>query len=98
MPLIVPKSSIPKIIHRVWLSGEPLPGAAQEFIAGWERLHPNWEQRLWTSDNLAPLVNQTLYDSTDKFWAKKTDIFALRTAAAVWGCLHGRRHGAAQKH
>lgn len=75
MPGSTPKIfTIPKIFHRVWLSGTPLPQAAQDFIAGWTALHPDWEQRLWTSESLPLLVNQSLFDEAGTFWAKKTDI------------------------
>ncbi len=69
----IPKRSIPKIMHPVWLSREPLPEAAQEYIANWERLHPGWQHRLWTSENLPKMVNRDLFDAANG-WAAKTDI------------------------
>lgn len=58
------KLLIPKILHRVWASTEPMPQEFVEFGETWSRLHPDWQVRLWTSVNMPPLVNQALYDSS----------------------------------
>ena len=42
---------IPRVVHRVWLGGRPLPDAFAEFGRTWERHHPEWEVRLWTDEN-----------------------------------------------
>lgn len=47
-------AAIPKVIHRVWLGGKPMPEAHVEYGRTWERLHPEWEVRLWT-DADAPI-------------------------------------------
>jgi len=73
VPDTIPRIMIPKVMHRVWLSGEPLPRLAQEYIDGWTRLHPDWQQRLWTSENLPEMFNRPLFDRAQG-WAAKTDI------------------------
>ena len=45
---------IPRVMHQVWLGGEPLPGRYRAFIDGFKRLHPGWEHRLWRDDDMAP--------------------------------------------
>jgi hypothetical protein len=39
-----------------------MPAAFGKFAAGWRRLHPDWEYRLWGGGDLPPLRNQDLYD------------------------------------
>lgn len=43
---------IPRIIHQVWLGPSPFPERFAEFQEGWRRLHPDWELRFWTEENL----------------------------------------------
>lgn len=43
---------IPRVIHRIWLGSEDMPGAYQEFGETWTRHHPAWELWLWTDENL----------------------------------------------
>lgn len=42
------RGQIPKLIHRVWLGGRPLPAAYAAYGATWAERHPGWELRLWT--------------------------------------------------
>jgi inositol phosphorylceramide mannosyltransferase catalytic subunit len=47
---------IPKIIHRVWLGDAQMPEAYVRFGESWQSNHPDWEMRLWTTDDLPPLT------------------------------------------
>ena len=38
---------IPKIFHRIWLGGTPMPAEFQAFGASWSDLHPGWEMWNW---------------------------------------------------
>lgn len=58
---------IPRILHQFWV-GPPMPSAYREFAAGWRRLHPAWDYRLWTEDELPPLRNRALYDAASELW------------------------------
>jgi hypothetical protein len=43
---------IPRILHRLWLRPKP-PGARQRrWAASWRKLHPEWEEKMWTLENL----------------------------------------------
>lgn len=42
---------IPRTIHYCWLGGAPLPALAQECMASWHRVMPDWDYRLWNEDN-----------------------------------------------
>jgi mannosyltransferase OCH1-like enzyme len=46
---------IPRIIHRIWLGGEPLRDDFQHYGETWRNHHPDWEMRLWTDDDLPKL-------------------------------------------
>lgn len=48
---------IPHIFHHIWL-GSPLPARFRAYIDTWHLHHPHWEFKLWTEDNLFPLINQ----------------------------------------
>ncbi len=45
------KNSIPKIIHQIWI-GKSFPKEFYLFQESCKRLHPDWEYRLWTQDDL----------------------------------------------
>jgi hypothetical protein len=65
--------SIPKVLHRIWLGGRPLPDEFVRFGATWLRLNPDWQLRTWTEENLPELVNRVEYDAAPKV-AFKADI------------------------
>ena len=43
---------IPRIFHRIWVGGGPLPDEYREYGETWLRHHPGWEMRLWTDDDI----------------------------------------------
>lgn len=50
-------SPIPKVFHRVWLGGQPMPDRFVEWGRSWTDLHPGWEMRTWTEAELPRLRN-----------------------------------------
>ena len=46
---------IPRIFHRVWVGSNPVPDEFAAYGEGWKRLHPDWDMRQWTEDNLPEL-------------------------------------------
>lgn len=42
---------VPKVIHRVWLGGAPLPERYRAYGESWAHHHPGWEVRLWTDED-----------------------------------------------
>ena len=54
---------IPKIFHQIWLGGQEMPVPFQVFRDHLRALHPDWEYRLWTDENLPPLINARLFNS-----------------------------------
>ena len=69
-------SSIPKIIHQIWI-GSPVPAKFTEWMESWMHWY-GWEYKLWTDDNISSLqlYNQELYDRAQSY-GEKTDILRL---------------------
>lgn len=65
---------IPKIIHQIWL-GSPFPEKYKKLQETWLHLHPTWEYKLWTANDIKELglVNQAAYDSVANY-GQKADI------------------------
>lgn len=57
---------IPKVIHQIWIGG-PVPDVFTHYIQTWKDMHPDWEYKLWTDENIhtVNLYNQKFYDETD---------------------------------
>lgn len=50
---------VSKIIHQLWIGSELPPGLAN-CVQKWRDMHPDWEHRLWSEEELSDLV--TPYD------------------------------------
>lgn len=67
---------IARQFHRIWVGPNPLPEEAKEFGRRWLELHPGWSMKLWTEENLPPLVNAAVL--------RKTAHMAPRTQLQTW--------------
>lgn len=57
---------IPKVIHYIWLGGNPLPKLADKCIESWKKFCPDWEIKRWDEENLNLDINtycRQAYDS-----------------------------------
>ena len=54
---------IPRVFHRIWVGSNPIPAEFAGYGESWERLHPDWEMRQWTEDNLPELLRPEGADS-----------------------------------
>ena len=58
---------IPKIIHYIWLGGNPLPELAEQCLASWKKHMPDWQIMAWTEANFdvdsAPLYVRQAYEA-----------------------------------
>lgn len=43
---------IPRMFHRIWLGGKPMPELFQQWGESWTRLNPGWTMTTWTEENL----------------------------------------------
>lgn len=51
---------IPKIIHRIWLGGRPMPEEFVRWGETWRKHHPGWTMKLWTEKNLPKPIHPDL--------------------------------------
>lgn len=52
---------IPKILHQIWVGG-PMPDHLSAYCRQLRDLHPDWEYRLWSADDLAWIRHRDLFD------------------------------------
>lgn len=52
MPTTEPGSSIPKIIHYVWVGPRELPDGDKRRVEEWRKLLPDWEIRAWGNEEV----------------------------------------------
>ena len=43
--------NIPRKIHQIWL-GSKLPEKYLKYTESWKQIHPNWEYKLWTDEDI----------------------------------------------
>lgn len=62
---VSPTPKIPKILHQIWI-GKEVPKEFRNFQLSWQILHPDWEYRLWTQDDIPSLhmVNEEYINAT----------------------------------
>ena len=60
LPII---DEIPKIIHQIWVGNKPIPENYKKFMKTWLIIHPDWEYRLWTDEDVDdfPWRNKELF-------------------------------------
>lgn len=75
---------IPRILHQIWLSHDPLPDHFARYRQTWLDLHPHWEHRLWLRHNLPPLINQAVFEAQEA-WVVKADILRIELILAFGG-------------
>lgn len=63
------------MIHFIWL-GSPLPARCKPMIDSWKKMHPDWEVKLWTDQDVKKfrMVNQKAFDRAVNF-GEKSDIW-----------------------
>lgn len=66
---------IPKIIHYIWLGGNPLPKEYENYIEGWKKLCPDYEIKRHDETNLNIDINEYCRQAYDnKKWAFASDV------------------------
>ena len=77
---------IPRILHAFW-GGPPMPAHLAAYLRRWQELHPYWEFRLWTPDNLPRLRNQDLFDAPE-IYSPKSNPWQWRSDLARYELLY----------
>lgn len=77
---------IPKIIHYVWLGGNPLPPKMQECVDSWRRIMPDYEIVLWDDKRIKEIDNQFMREAgAEGKWAFVSDVVRLYAIAKYGG-------------
>lgn len=68
-------ASIPKIIHQIWLGPLEIPQKSLAYRKSWQKIHPNWQYRLWTDEDVAnwDFPNKDLFEKASSY-QEKADI------------------------
>jgi hypothetical protein len=80
---------IPKILHFTWKT-ENLPRQMQTYYDAWQRLHPDWDIRLWTDESMRGFVAEAYpdllatYDSYPKM-IQRADAFRYLVLGRLGG-------------
>src|SRR5690606_28737488 len=77
---------IPRVFHAFW-GGPPMPAHLAAYLRRWQELHPYWEFRLWTPDNLPRLRNQDLFDAPE-IYSPKSNPWQWRSDLARYELLY----------
>jgi hypothetical protein len=64
---------IPKVFHRIWLGGRPMPDEFKRYGDSWLELNPEWEMRTWSEENLPAIINRTEFEASTTL-AGKSDV------------------------
>lgn len=69
---------IPKIIHMIWLSGEPYPALVRRCLRSWRRVLPDYELMIWTMDNFDTQAVRYVREAVSvRKWAPASDYIRL---------------------
>lgn len=67
---------LPKVIHYIWLGGNPMPKILQKCIRSWKKYCPDYEIKRWDESNLDLNKYQFAKDAyNSKKWAFASDVF-----------------------
>ena len=69
---------IPRIIHTVWLSGDPYPALVRRCMRSWKRVLPGYELKVWTMQNFETQSVQYVREAVGvRKWAPAADYIRL---------------------
>lgn len=67
---------IPKVIHYIWLGGQPLPKIAEKCISSWKKYCPDYEIKRWDESN----IDINMYQYTAEAYSSKKFAFVSDVA------------------
>ena len=70
---------IPKVIHYIWLGGNPLPPMVLKCMETWKKFCPDWEIKRWDESNLDIDINPYCRQAYDaKKYAFASDVLRFK--------------------
>ena len=77
---------IPKIIHYVWLGGNPLPPKMRECIDSWKLHMPDFEIMVWDDERIREIDNTFMHEAlAERKWAFVSDVVRLYAVCKYGG-------------
>ncbi|MFN9131079.1 MAG: glycosyltransferase family 32 protein, partial [Phycisphaerales bacterium] len=52
---------IPRVLHQIWLGKGEMPLHQRRWRRRFAEMNPHWEMRLWTDENLPPILNRNAW-------------------------------------
>ena len=83
------ENKIPKVIHYIWLGGNPLPEKEQKCLASWKKFCPDYEIKLWNEKNFdieksCDYVKEAYKNKKFAFVADYIRMFALYSEGGIY--------------
>ncbi len=79
---------IPKKIHYCWLSNDPFPKKTREYMDTWQKTHPDYEIKRWSTRNFdvnsVPYVKEAYEARKWAFAADYIRMYALYTEGGIY--------------
>jgi hypothetical protein len=78
---------IPKIIHQIWVSGNPIPNKYKRLMQTWKDCNPDYKQMVWELNNL----ELDRYSKTSKHILTSDVHYEVKMDVLTWEvlCLYG---------
>ena len=81
---------IPRVLHQIWLGKGEMPLNQRRWRRRFAEMNPHWEMRLWTDDNLPPILNRNAWAACGNVggtpgWVMRSDILRLEILARFGG-------------
>lgn len=86
-PVPQPGERIPRILHYVWLGGQPLTPVGQRCLQSWQKFLSGWEIRRWDESNSPvthPFVKKMMLEKKYAFASDYIRLFALASAGGLY--------------
>lgn len=89
---------IPKKIHQIWLGPKKIPKVYVKFSETWKNLHPTWEYKLWTEEDIREwkFATKELFDEASSY-QEKSDILRYEILNKYGGLYVDFDYAALQK-
>ena len=82
------KQRIPKVIHYVWISGEPKPESVLKCIESWKKYCPDYEIKEWNKNNFDVNSNKFVKEALEckkyAFVADYVRLYALYNEGGIY--------------
>ena len=61
-------------MHQIWIGPNPIPPLYQNYLNECKKLHPNWEFKIWTDQNIKELNLDNQFVDKARSYVLKSDL------------------------